>query len=81
MRICGPIGRRAFLPHGSAQSPHAERQPVLLTMQPEAANGATVRFVADGADVPVLEGVERLVMMFDGHDQNQLDAARAQWKT
>jgi DNA polymerase-3 subunit chi len=53
---------------------------VLLTMEPEAANGATVRFVADGADVPALEGVERLVMMFDGHDQNQLDAARAQWK-
>ncbi len=71
----------SFLPHGSAQSPHAERQPVLLTLEPEAANGATVRFVADGADVPALEGVERLVMMFDGHDQNQLDAARAQWKT
>lgn len=71
----------SFLPHGSAQAAHAERQPVLLTLAPEAANGATVRFVVDGADVPALEGVERLVMMFDGHDQSQLDAARAQWKT
>ncbi|MGJ8570558.1 MAG: DNA polymerase III subunit chi [Hoeflea sp.] len=71
----------SFLPHGSDQAAHAERQPVLLTMATEAANGATVRFVVDGAGVPALDGVERLVMMFDGHDQSQLDAARAQWKT
>lgn len=70
----------SFLPHGSTQSAHAERQPVLLTLASEPANGATVRFVADGADMPDLDGVERLVMMFDGHDQGQLDAARAQWK-
>jgi DNA polymerase-3 subunit chi len=47
----------------------------------EAANGATVRFVTDGAELPVLEGVERLVLMFDGHDQMQLEAARGQWKS
>jgi DNA polymerase-3 subunit chi len=70
----------SFLPHGSEQAAHAERQPVLLTLGSDAANGATVRFVADGADIPQLAGVERLVMMFDGHDQTQLDAARAQWK-
>ena len=70
----------SFLPHGSEHAAHAERQPVLLTLSPEPANGATVRFVADGADIPQLEGVERLVMMFDGHDQAQLDVARAQWK-
>ena len=71
----------SFLPHGGEQAAHAQRQPVLLTLAGEAANGATVRFVVDGADVPALDGVERLVMMFDGHDQSQLDAARAQWKT
>ncbi|OCW55823.1 DNA polymerase III subunit chi [Hoeflea olei] len=70
----------SFLPHGVAQGPHATRQPVLLTQAPEAANGATVRFVADSAEIPDLDGVERLVMMFDGHDQIQLDAARRQWK-
>ena len=71
----------SFLPHGGAQAAHAERQPVLLTIAAEAANGATVRFVVDGAEVPALDGVDRLVMMFDGHNQSQLDAARAQWKT
>lgn len=70
----------SFLPHGGEHAAHAGRQPVLLTLAADAANGATVRFVADGADIPALEGVERLVMMFDGHDQSQLDAARAQWK-
>ena len=71
----------SFLPHGVDHAPHAARQPVLLTLGGEAANGASVRFVADGADIPALEGVERLVMMFDGHDQQQLEAARAQWKS
>jgi DNA polymerase-3 subunit chi len=32
--------RRAFLPHGSDSAPHAERQPVLLTLSSEAANGS-----------------------------------------
>lgn len=71
----------SFLPHGGEHSPHAERQPVLLTLGAEAANGATVRFVVDGAEVPALDGVERLVMMFDGHDQSQLEAARGQWRS
>ena len=71
----------SFLPHGGDEGEHAARQPVLLTLSSEAVNGATVRFVADGAAVPTLEGVERLVMMFDGHDQTQLDTARAQWKS
>ena len=70
----------SFLPHGGEQGPHAERQPVLLTLNADAANGSTVRFVADGAELPLLEGVDRLVMMFDGHDQAQLEAARSQWK-
>jgi DNA polymerase-3 subunit chi len=70
----------SFLPHGADSAPHAERQPVLLTLSSGAANGSTVRFVADGAEIPALEGVERLVLMFDGHDQTQLEAARGQWK-
>lgn len=71
----------SFLPHGTDVAANADRQPVLLTLSGEAANGATVRFVADGAELPELEGVERLVLMFDGHDQAQLEAARAQWKS
>ena len=71
----------SFLPHGAEQGPHAARQPVLLTLAADAANGATVRFVVDGAGIPALDGVDRLVMMFDGHDHDQLESARMQWKT
>lgn len=71
----------SFLPHGGDQAPHADRQPVLLTLGAEAANSATVRFVVDGAEIPTLDDVERLVMMFDGHDQSQLEAARGQWRS
>jgi DNA polymerase III, chi subunit len=71
----------SFLPHGiDRDAETARRQPVLLTLSPEAANGASVRFAVDGAALPSLEGCDRLVLMFDGHDQDQLDAARAQWK-
>ncbi|TDH38895.1 DNA polymerase III subunit chi [Pseudohoeflea suaedae] len=73
----------SFLPHGidfAADDGMAERQPVLLTLSNEPANKASVRFAVDGSDVPSLEGCERLVLMFDGHDQSQVDRARAQWK-
>ncbi|MEQ8479956.1 MAG: DNA polymerase III subunit chi [Hoeflea sp.] len=70
----------SFLPHGADNDEGAHRQPVLLTLAREPANGATVRFAADGAEMPSLEGVERLVLMFDGHDQEQLEAARGHWK-
>ncbi|WP_420408955.1 DNA polymerase III subunit chi [Hoeflea sp.] len=70
----------SFLPHGTDDGEGADRQPVLLTLAQEPANGASVRFAADGAGMPALVGVERLVMMFDGHDQQQLEAARGHWK-
>ena len=73
----------SFLPHGidfGTDDGMAERQPVLLTLSDEPANKASVRFAVDGSDVPSLEGCERLVLMFDGHDQAQVERAREQWK-
>lgn len=70
----------SFLPHGLDTEPFAEMQPILLTSGPDNANGATVRFVIDGAEPPDPAPYERFVFMFDGHDQNQLEGARAQWK-
>lgn len=70
----------AFLPHGTDGGPEAARQPVLLTTEARPANDATVRFVADGAELPLREACDRLVLMFDGHDDQQVATARAQWK-
>jgi DNA polymerase-3 subunit chi len=44
------------------------------------ANSATVRFIVGGAEPPPLAPYERVVFMFDGYDQEQLEGARAQWK-
>jgi DNA polymerase-3 subunit chi len=70
----------SFLPHGRDRDPFPERQPILLTAGTENPNGATVRFLVDGAPPPDLSGYERVVFMFDGHDEAQLDGARLQWK-
>ncbi|ACI54365.1 DNA polymerase-3 subunit chi [Rhizobium leguminosarum] len=70
----------SFLPHGTDEGDFAENQPVLLTVTSGNANAATVRFIIDGAEPPPLDAYERVVFMFDGHDQAQLEAARAQWK-
>ncbi|MGV3552347.1 DNA polymerase III subunit chi [Rhizobium sp.] len=70
----------SFLPHGMDSDPFSDQQPILLTSGPDNANGATVRFVIDGAAPPELEGYDRVVFMFDGHDETQLGDARLQWK-
>lgn len=41
-------GPESFLAHGEADAPGAERQPILLGSEPEAANGASHLILADG---------------------------------
>ena len=70
----------SFLAHGLDGEPHAADQPVLLTLGPGNANGSNVRFVVDGVEPPDLNGYDRGVILFDGHDEAQLAAARGQWR-
>jgi len=70
----------AFLAHGTDRDEHPEHQPVLLTDVPANPNGAQIRFFVDGADPGAVDGYERAVLMFDGHDADQLNAARQHWK-
>ena len=69
-----------FLPHGTWREPEAASQPVLLTMNEINPNGASVRFLIDGAPVPADAGAyERIVVLFDGEDEDALKAAREHW--
>lgn len=70
----------SFLPHGSDAAEMAESQPVLLSLSSSNGNQATVRFYIDGAvpELPLL--YERVVFVFDGHDQSELETARGEWK-
>lgn len=70
----------SFLPHGTDAGEAPEGQPVLISIVPDNINGATVRFIVDGAEPPDALGYDRLVFVFDGHDQEQLEGARGQWK-
>jgi len=69
-----------FLPHGAAKDGNAAQQPVWLTVSDENPNGASVRFLADGAATEDYAGYERIVVLFDGDDPDALDRARAEWK-
>jgi len=70
----------SFLPHGTAADGNVELQPVFLTDDASLPNGAQVRFLVDGADLDDVSPYVRVVYMFDGHDHQAVEAARATWK-
>jgi DNA polymerase III subunit chi len=70
----------SFLAHATDREAHPADQPVLLTTGQGNGNGAEIRFVVDGAEPPGLDGYQRAVFLFDGHDQTQVENAREQWK-
>ena len=70
----------SFLPHGTWREAEAAEQPVLLTVHDGNPNGAAVRFLVDGAPVPVdAAGYERIVLLVDGNDPDAVAAARERW--
>jgi DNA polymerase-3 subunit chi len=69
-----------FLPHGTWREQDAAMQPVLLTVNDGNANAAQVRFLVDGAPMPAeATDYERIVLVFDGDDEEAVQGARAQW--
>ncbi len=61
--------------------PHAPfEQPVFLTLDEHNPNGADVRFLVDGATIATFSGYERVVIIFDGREEEAVARARAQWK-
>src|SRR5579871_974577 len=71
----------AFLPHGTVKDGSAEAQPVWLTVGDDNPNGATVRFLADGVELPDIRPYARVVLLFDGNDGEAVQRARAAWTT
>jgi len=70
----------SFLPHGTARDGEAAAQPILLTTADHNPNGATVRFLIDGVPMPPdAASYDRIVLLFDGEDDDAVAAARARW--
>jgi len=70
----------SFLPHGTEAQPQPERQPVLLATTDANPNGATVRFLLDGVSLPDPSAYQRMVLLFDGRDDEQVALARERWR-
>ncbi len=69
-----------FLPHGTWREQDAAQQPILLTLTDSNPNEANVRFLIEGAPPPAdAESYARIVLMFDGEDEEAVAAARAHW--
>ena len=67
----------AFLPHGTWRDAEAAEQPVVLTVSEDNPNGATVRFLVEGAGMPDdASAYQRVVLVFDGEDSDAVQTAR-----
>ncbi|HXW21344.1 MAG TPA: DNA polymerase III subunit chi [Rhodomicrobium sp.] len=70
----------SFLPHGSARDGHAERQPVLLTLDDANPNGAAALFLMEAAEEREPERFSRVMRLFEDGDAEAKALARAEWK-
>lgn len=71
-----------FLPHGMAGGAHDAMQPVLLTTAQDCPNNPACLMTVDGAEVSSDEvnKLDRVCILFDGHDEQAVQSARKQWK-
>jgi DNA polymerase-3 subunit chi len=70
----------SFLPHATWRAGDAQNQPIVLTMEEGNPNNAKVCFLVDNAGLPRnSETYDRLVMLFNGDDDDALAAARGRW--
>lgn len=77
-RLLWTYAADSFLPHGRADAAGAEAQPILLSAELSASNGATNVALADGRWREEALGFERAFYFFDaGH----LDEARTAWRS
>lgn len=70
----------SFLPHGTWRDSDAMHQSIVLIVDDGNPNNANVRFIVDAAGLPKdCATYDRVVMVFNGDDDEALGAARAAW--
>jgi len=70
---------RGFLPHGSRDDGHPERQPLWLTDADENPNGSAILILTDGARSDHVADYDRCLEMFNGNDDAAVAEARRRW--
>ena len=74
-----PVG--SFLPHGTANSPNTNQQPVFISDGDDNPANATLLFVVNDAEFEGIDSYDRVFYMFEGQNQLNVEHARAIWKT
>ncbi|OQW54027.1 MAG: DNA polymerase III subunit chi [Proteobacteria bacterium SG_bin9] len=70
----------SFLPHGTWRDRDAADQPVVLAVDESNPNASRVRFLVDRAELPADAATyERVVLIFNGEDDEAVAAARSAW--
>jgi DNA polymerase III subunit chi len=68
-----------WLPHGTTADSDADLQPIWLTTEDVAPNGARFLFLLDGTRSARLGAFDRVFDLFDGNDELAVTAARERW--
>jgi DNA polymerase-3 subunit chi len=69
----------AWLPHGTAADGDPDLQPIWLSPDPIAPNGARFLFLTEGAETDRIADFDRVFDLFDGNNPNAVAAARQRW--
>jgi DNA polymerase-3 subunit chi len=69
-----------WLPHGTPADGDADLQPIWVTTEDAAPNGARFLFLLDGAHSERLGDFDRVFDLFDGKDEAAVQAARERWR-
>ena len=71
----------SFLPHGTRRDGEPETQPIYLTDESDNLNRAAVRVLLSGVEAApfAADDYERVLLLFDGRDEEAKAEARRQW--
>lgn len=69
-----------FIAHGTCNDNFQEDQPILITNKIENPNSASIIMALGDIDVDILN-TEKIIYIFDGNNQKQVDFARIKWKS
>jgi DNA polymerase-3 subunit chi len=69
-----------WLPHGLAADGDPDLQPIWLSLEAEALNGARYLFLTEQAATAALDRFDRVFDLFDGNSQEAVAAARERWR-
>jgi DNA polymerase-3 subunit chi len=70
-----------WLPHGTVADGDPDLQPIWLSTEALAPNGARFLFLVQGAGTDRLGDYDRVFDLFDGNSPEAVSAARIRWKT